>query len=174
LPYEQWKPVRGFERYYKVSSLGRVKAIARPVWNGKCWYLRPEQFLKRTDGNGYFVADLVANGKHRVVRHHILVAEHFIGERPRGKMVLHGDGNQGNKQATNLRYGTQKENIADAFKHRTLPFGTKHPGAKLTDQQVKIIKESPFRWGLCISLARQFKVSPSLVTAIRRGEKRRG
>ena len=33
---EKWKPVKGYEGLYEVSSLGRIKSLCKRVDSGKC------------------------------------------------------------------------------------------------------------------------------------------
>lgn len=42
---------------------------------------------------------------------HSLVAQAFLGDRPKGMVIDHIDGNRFNNHYTNLRYCTQKENM---------------------------------------------------------------
>jgi hypothetical protein len=59
---------------------------------------------------------LSIDGKKRYL--HTLVAEAFIGPRPHGQLVLHGDDDPLNPDARNLRFGSHAENAADARRNR--------------------------------------------------------
>jgi hypothetical protein len=55
--------------------------------------------------------------RHETVHH--LVARAFIGERPDGLQVCHGDGNKTNNAAANLRYDSISANVRDSVEHGT-------------------------------------------------------
>jgi hypothetical protein len=50
---------------------------------------------------------------------HSLVAEAFIGPRPPGLEVCHGDGIPTNNRPENLRYGSHGSNLLDRVRHGT-------------------------------------------------------
>lgn len=100
---EEWRPVVGFEGFYEVSSEGRVRSFRRGA-NGRL--LRPG-----ISSNDYPTVAL-GRGNSRTV--HSLVAAAFIGPCPEGEEVRHHDNDRRNPRATNLRYGTRAQNIADA------------------------------------------------------------
>ena len=68
------------------------------------------------DKSGYVSVNLYGMGRMRRRRVHALVAEAFIGPRPRRFQVAHGDSIRTNNAVTNLRYATCAENIADKFR----------------------------------------------------------
>lgn len=61
---EEWKDVKGFEKYYKVSNFGRVvsktRKIVRP--NGVC-VVKPEKEMKLCLDNGYVRINFSVNKK---------------------------------------------------------------------------------------------------------------
>ena len=86
---------------YTVYSDGRIKA------NG----LR-KVFLKGYDcGYGYLYVKL--NGKNYSI--HKIIAECFIGKRPKGYTINHIDGNKLNNDYSNLEYITREENYKHAL-----------------------------------------------------------
>lgn len=101
---EQWRRVRGFP-LHMVSSEGRIFS-----WHS-------QRFLRPGIGShGYWKLNL-AFGKTLLL--HIIVAEAFLGPRPRGQVVRHRDGNRQNPRRINLEYGTYVENTKDAIRHGT-------------------------------------------------------
>ncbi len=91
---EEWKWVKGYEGYYQISNLGRLKSFKKY----KSGYI----LSNKNEKGGYFSVVLTANGKTRYCRIHVLVAETFIGEIPVGFHVHHKDDNKQNNVVTNL------------------------------------------------------------------------
>jgi hypothetical protein len=115
---------------------------------------------------GYHKVLLSKNGKTTNKLVGTLVAEAFLGPRPKGLLVLHGDGNAKNNCVDNLRYGTQRDNMRDSVLHGTRPRGRAHKCAKLTEQQVLEIRASS---DSNAAIAVRFDVSPSTVRLARIG-----
>ena len=121
---KKWRDVVGYEGYYEVSSTGAVRRVARHVLHGPSGgtSFLPTRLLSPTlQRTGYLQVALHRDGIRTDRKVHHLVAEAFIGPRPPGAWVLHGDDNKLNNAVENLRYGTPSENVADAIsngKHR--------------------------------------------------------
>ena len=118
---ETWKPIPGWEDSYAASDLGRIKSLARVVMrrSGRPLSIKERILRPAPNVHGHLTVALSIDGKPKTRPVHSLVAAAFLGPRPDGKEVCHGDGDQLNNQITNLRYGTRKENVADAMKHGT-------------------------------------------------------
>ena len=133
---EIWKPVVGFEDYYEVSDSGEVRSFDR-LCNGRSGStpLRKGRVLKQmTAPNGYKKVSLTKPGT-RIQRNiHVLVCEAFIGPRPTGFHILHGDGDQNNNSLENLRYGSVSENQEDKKRHGTFLTGETYPSSLVTDE----------------------------------------
>lgn len=95
---EEWKWVNDFEGVYQISNHGRVKSFKKT----DSGYILSNQNIKG-DYLRVVLNDPLTKRK-RSVEIHILVAEHFIGERPRGYHVHHKDGNKQNNIVSNLEY----------------------------------------------------------------------
>lgn len=108
---EVWRPVVGFEGRYEVSDAGRVAGLCR---GGRVL----SQFV---DACGYYRLGLYKTSGRRVnKRVHTLVAEAFIGPRPRPDAVArHLDGDSLNNIPANLAWGTVSENVVDSIEHGT-------------------------------------------------------
>lgn len=106
---EQWRPVTvpGYERYYEVSSFGRVRRLiaSRGTWAGKI-------LAAAVGGKGYRVVNLRRPGHVFGKNVHELVARAFLGEPPPGHEVDHIDMDRANSRLDNLRYLTRKQNNA--------------------------------------------------------------
>jgi len=109
-----WKPVDGYEGSYEVSNKGRVR-LAR---NGKVYkkgYILNGRIDKRF---GYRYVDLYdGNGNAKRYSTHRLVLLAFVGQCPKGMESRHLNDIKTDNRLRNLKWGTRKENIADAFKN---------------------------------------------------------
>lgn len=99
-------------------------------------------------------------------RRHQLVCETYHGPAPTGLRVLHRDGDPGNDTATNLRWGTQKENGADMIRHGRSTRGGQNRHAKLTEAEALEIKTRRAAGESGSLLAREFAVSHNTVCDI--------
>jgi hypothetical protein len=133
---EVWKEISGYEGYYSVSNLGRVRSHARLIQRGPNGsYLCKERILRSGLANGYPQVVLNKNGKSWTVRVHILVMRAFVGPCPDGHEILHKHGDKTDARLEHLRYGTRRENMADAVLHGTV-VGVNNGNAKLTAIQI--------------------------------------
>jgi hypothetical protein len=99
--------VNGFD-HYAISEDGILYSKAYGNW----------RIVKgHFNNHGYRVAHLCKSGiRHRKMIHS-LVAEMFIGSRPKGTEIRHLDGNKLNNHYRNLSYGTHSENMRDTVRH---------------------------------------------------------
>jgi NUMOD4 motif len=108
---ERWRPVVGWEGYYEVSDLGRVRSVARVAMrrNGSPLPIRP-RVLKPSRTHGGHPAVLLERypeKRHPLV--HTLVLEAFFGLRPDSTAVArHKDGDINNLAASNLTWDVQR------------------------------------------------------------------
>ena len=122
---EVWRPIIGYEGYYEVSNLGRVRSVPRT----REVKTRYGGTTLRTDkgcdvalvdhGNGYLYVTLHKDG--RRVNHfaHRLVALAFCDGYNEGLVVDHIDKNRSNNHCDNLEWVTQRVNVirsADALR----------------------------------------------------------
>lgn len=123
------------------------------------------------DRYGYFRFNLYTGpGQWAQYSVHTVVCTAFQGPRPEGLMVRHLDGDPANNWASNLRWGTQTENEADKLLHGTRPLGESHPQARLTEADIRIIREHPKYYGFRRDLAARYCVSVTTISQIRAGE----
>lgn len=111
---EVWKPVVGFEQFYRVSNYGRVKALERRVYYGKnrCDTFFEHIVKSKASGfGGYYSVSLKNSGEKQKVRYvHRLVATAFIPNYDNKPQIDHIDTNKHNNTVPNLRFCTAKEN----------------------------------------------------------------
>lgn len=173
---ESWVAVKGYEGLYEVSNLGRVRSLPR-VWE-QCSRIgtvykhlaRGKLLRPGLTGAGY-PSVVLGRGHTRTV--HQLVAEAFIGPRPKGQEVRHKNGVRTDARAANLEYGTRLDNIKDAMKHGTFWSG-RDKTRKLPTSEIQQIRDLYRSGGLTYKdIAHHYGVSSSAIGFIIRGRKRR-
>lgn len=130
---EEWRAVLGYESVYEVSSLGRVRRIARAkgATPGKLLVLCLHP-------NGYYRVYLSWQGTRRSHLVSRLVAAAFIGA---SKLeVNHKDGDTHNNRLYNLEYNTRQENAAHARINGLYARGEQAHTANLNRHQVRQIR----------------------------------
>ena len=119
---ETWKPVKGYEGHYEVSSFGRVKSLARMRKSARGGFapLRERIMKLKTSKAGYFVVHLMDHGKMTWPSVHRLVAEAFIPNSENKPTVNHIDANKKNNNVCNLEWATQSEQMVHAVDNNLL------------------------------------------------------
>ena len=174
---EEWRPVRGYEGIYEVSSLGRVRSLPRTIIvTGSGGYRAPKtDYYRKVGGivltplmrtDGYYKVNLYRDGEREQVPIHRMVCEAFHGPPSAKQDAAHNDGVKINNHATNLRWASRAENMSDKIVHDTHGRGVRAHGAKLTDDDVLKIKEALRAGGSQSQLARQHGVSVSAIWLI--------
>lgn len=114
---EIWRDIEGYEGYYQISNLGRVKSLERDVYksNGD-FHRRKKEKIKtpKITSDGYSAVTLSVDCNNRTFSVHSLVAHAFI-PKPCSKESLeinHKDTNRKNNRMDNLEWVTHKENVA--------------------------------------------------------------
>ena len=103
---ETWLPVISRPESYEVSSLGRIRCS------------RTGRVLKPTFSQGRATVTLLY-GPRITTTVHRAVAEAFLGPRPDGCDICHGNGDASDNRVENLRYDSRSANIRDAVRHGT-------------------------------------------------------
>ena len=128
---------------YWVSDYGHVMAMKE----------KPGTLLKgQLDRDGYLRVNLWDGeiSQHALV--HRMVAEAFHGAPGPDQAVAHNNGRRDDNRASNLRWATQSENVADKKLHGTELLGSRHPNAKTDEAAVSKVKQA-FRTGATIKEA---------------------
>ena len=113
---------------------------------------------------GYMKIRLRVDGRVKDFLVHHLIARVFLGPRPPGKLVLHDDGNVRNNAVSNLKYGTNAENMQDAIRHGTLARGSRSGSAKLNEDDVRFARDAHRKGDATVpQLATLFDVSYSTI-----------
>jgi len=106
---ETWRAVCGFEGWYEVSDLGRVRRVRPGQGTVAGSMLSPG--TEEYPAVGLYKGD----GKRVQCRIHTLVAAAFIGPCPEGHEVDHIDGNKWHCTPSNLEYVPYGENQRRAY-----------------------------------------------------------
>ena len=157
---ERWLPVPQFEEVYHCSNFGRVKSF---------WGKEPKILTPKLHTGGYLQIVFYKNGKAVYQYIHRLVAELFISNPLNLPEVNHDDGVKFNCYVENLYWSTSSENKKHAFATGLAPQGEDRPDAKLTDEQVRYIRNNPDELNL-EQLAEKFGVVRETIGRIQRGK----
>ena len=163
LEREEWRDVIGYEGVYSVSNLGRVRRDLQVAGSQ-----RGRILSGAWDAYGYPRACLCKNDVRNTVKVHHLVAEVFIGPRPKDQTVNHKDGIKTNNRVGNLEYCTNIENLKHAVKiglMKRFP-GERNGMSKLTAEQVLEIRNAPTIRAAC-DLAQSFGLNGHSAYGIR-------
>lgn len=144
------------------------------IWSGKSANLRKLKDYPVGKNYEYRGVAIRLNGATVRANVHSLIAEAFIGPRPDGMQVRHGDGNGHNNHVLNLCYGTQIENEADKLQHGTHQHGERNPSAKLSNEDAGEIRRLRSEGVSLKVIADQFGVRESTVSRIANGVRRAG
>lgn len=126
----------------------------------KCW-----EWTGARTSKGYGAMRL--NG--RTEPAHRLAYESAHGPIPHGLCVLHRCDNPPCVNPAHLFLGTRGDNNRDAASKGRTRSGSQHPGAKLTEDDVRAIRARSAAGELGTELARAFGVTPQLISYIIRG-----
>ncbi len=162
---EIWKDIEGYEGYYQVSNMGRVKSLDRVVPHGRCGTItRKEKILKHGNSKGYDMVVLCVEHKRKAITVHKLVAEAFISKKESHMQVNHIDGNPKNNVVSNLEWCTSQENTIHALKNNIIK--NKFSKKEILEIKHKYNEENVTRK----ELAKQYSVNYSSIYRIISGE----
>lgn len=162
---EIWKNIAGYNGFYQVSNLGRVKSTGG--WRGNC--LRKEKIRKLgKTKDGYLKVRLLYRGKDVTASVHRLVAEAFI-PRIKGKdTVNHIDGNKENNHVDNLEWADRTEQLNHAYRLnlKVARRGIDNCNSKLTIDEIRAIRKEykPYTRGRStVALAKKYGVTDRVI-----------
>lgn len=164
---ERWLPVPGYEGFYEVSDLGRVRSLPHRDRRG---ISHPGVVRKpQRVGRGYRMVALSKGGVIRQAYVHRMVLEAFCGPCPEGMECLHGDDDKANNALSNLRWDAQAVNLRERVERDRIASGERNGMAKVTPEIVAEIRAARARGDRGTDTARQFGLSKAQVSRIGRG-----
>lgn len=146
---EIWKDIKGYEGYFQISNMGRVKSLHRYFNNNGGLTPVKEKIRKQAkDTKGYLRTELSISGKGETKKIHRLVAEAFIPNSNNLPQVNHIDEIKTNNVYINLEWISNKDNVNDGSSiSRSSQSRINHPlRSKVVlqyDLSGKFIKEYP-------------------------------
>lgn len=165
---EEWKDIEGFEGFYQISNLGRVKSLG-----GWCGTAKRKEKIRSASltQDGYVKVRLQHKGKDKTARVHRLVAEAFIPNPENKDTVNHIDGNKQNNAVSNLEWVDRTEQMLHAYDLglKSSRVGSQNSNAKLTDEQVREIRKSYVPYSKefgTVALAKKYGVTNRVIGLI--------
>ena len=119
-PGEKWKELPGYEDYYEVSNMGRVKSLAKTWIAGKgAIRTKPETIMKKGhDASGYYNFTAHANKIRKPYLVHDLVYDLFGNEKRNGRFIVvcHKNGIKNDNRINNLYLNTIRNVVCISMK----------------------------------------------------------
>lgn len=117
--------------------------------------------------DGYYRVGIRVEGRLTVIPIHRIISDAFLGKKAKGLVTRHLNGDPKDNRATNLAYGTDKENKQDQLIHRGLePFlKSARKRRKLTWEQASEIRALQGKLS-CLKVGALFKIHESTVCDI--------
>ena len=173
-----WKAIVGYEGLYEVSNYGEVRSIERKVKHKHSGEITIKGRLVGANDNHYRSVQLSTHGKRKKFRIRKLVMDAFgpacPGEYGVGKgmyQIDHIDDNKLNNRIDNLQWLIHEDNCfwkheaTHPFRTQTPHRGEKHGMAKLTEAQVKVIRNDNRSQRV---IGKEYGVDASLIGLIKR------
>lgn len=110
---EIWKTVDGYEGYYEVSNLGRVRSLDRVVIDsiGRARHIKGKMKAQNLNTDGYPTVNLSKDGIDKRISVHILVGKAFVDGYFDCAEINHIDCDRTNNRFDNLEWVSHNENI---------------------------------------------------------------
>lgn len=174
---ELWEPLIGFEKYYEISNMGRLKRLYSESLksNGVKQIIR-EKILKGCINTSGYPSFFIGNdGKSKQYRLHRLVALQFIPNPENKPQINHKNGIKTDNRVENLEWCTHSENQLHAIRTGLKKYksGEDHCNSKLTDLQILEVRELiKNKEGLIKDIASKFGVSRDTIRNIKQYKNR--
>ena len=143
---EIWKDIKGYEDYYQVSNLGRVRRkdsyVNTGIKHSDKRFVKGFVLKQNKKRNGYLTVDLSKEHKVKTVSIHRLVAIAFVDNPENKEQVNHKNGNKTDNRVENLEWVTSSENRLHAF--RTNLQNVNHLKKKVRCKQLDMVFSSSY------------------------------
>ena len=115
---EIWKDIPGWENYYQVSTLGRIRSLNRTVLyiDGRVFNYTGKILSPRPNPKGYLSCVLTKNCESHTIHIHREVAKAFIPNPENKPQINHLNGIKSDNKTDNLCWATQSENMLHSFR----------------------------------------------------------
>lgn len=168
---EVWVSLDGYDGYYMISNLFRIKSICRIVERGNnSSVMKPQQLIRPArNSDGYLCVILTKDKIPRTYSLHVLVAKAFVPNPFNYPEVNHKDGDKLNCLPGNLEWGTRKYNMQHAVANglRKYKKGFKGQKFKLSQKEIAAIYNSKEKSSV---LAVKYGLTKSSIQRIRSGK----
>lgn len=169
---ELWADIKDYESIYQISNHGRIKSLERVFTKSikghkQSISVSTPELIRINADKEYPQTSLWRNGKAKWVTIHRLVAIHFVPNPHNYKYVLHKDDNKKNPHWSNLEWGTQSQNVLDCISRGRGFNGIKNGNSKLTEENVKEIRQLLSKGISSRKIASKFGVSKMPILAIK-------
>lgn len=151
---ETWKDVPG-HLGYSVSDQGRVRGKRGTI-------LKPDVTKGGYRRVSFFDAGLTL----RVTVHRLVLTTFCGAASPDAPVARHLDGDSSNNRLANLQWGTKSENERDKIRHGTSNQGSGNGRAKLTEDDVRSIRQRIEMGDPQVSIARDLGIPSVTVNHI--------
>ena len=109
---EHWIPVAGYEGWYSVSNVGRVRRVKQSTGARKGLILKA-----KLQNKGYLAVNLSKNGIARTTTIHSIVAHSFFYKNTEKLQINHRNGIKTDNRVENLEFVTQSQNTLHAYRN---------------------------------------------------------
>ena len=109
---EVWKPIKGFEGFYEVSSEGRVRSVERIDARGQ---LRKSKIMSVKKIQNTKKVTFFRNGKRKTFSLKKLVVDAFLGTPEKNEKVVFVDGNPDNICVENLKFQKKRKRKCNIY-----------------------------------------------------------
>ena len=116
----RWKPVKGYEGLYEVSTQGQIRSVdhfANNNCNGGKRYVKSRILVSYKMPNGYHQVQLSKGSEKKKHYVHRIVATAFLQNKKGCTDVNHKDGNKDNNAVSNLEWLSHKDNQIHMIKN---------------------------------------------------------
>jgi len=158
---EIWRDIQGYEKYYQVSNLGRVKSLQRKGVT-KEYILKP--LITKA---GYHRVALLKNNKPKFFTIHRLLMLAFVPNLQNKDQINHIDGDKSNNVPDNLEWCNCLENRRHATEVLLVHCGENCKTSKLKEDQVLQIYNYAKEGVPGNYIARKFNVDLCTISSIR-------